>query len=160
METWALVAWTVTAVGGLAMAGIWMAKGGARQQDRVLVETYPEAARATEQGENLPHDISAWPLWLVALHTVLGIVGFIILFVVATAIADKSDNGPVWVMVAIAGAMVRLGLAMFRLYSRDRRQGAGQHAEQSIPLPLALGHGVAAAVTVILVVLLAAGVGD
>ena len=48
MDDAALVAWVLTAGGGLTMAAIWLARGGLRQQDEVLEVSYRHVAEATD----------------------------------------------------------------------------------------------------------------
>ncbi|MCI3950300.1 MAG: hypothetical protein K0R11_2234, partial [Acidimicrobiales bacterium] len=40
MDDAALVAWVLTAGGGLTMAAIWLARGGLKQRDEVLELSY------------------------------------------------------------------------------------------------------------------------
>ena len=50
MDDAALVAWVLTAGGGLTMAAIWLARGGLKQRDEVLELSYGHVPKPRTSG--------------------------------------------------------------------------------------------------------------
>jgi hypothetical protein len=146
-----LVAWVATAGVGIAMAALWLERGGLRQG-------------------RLPHSVHARRL---GTHVALAVSGLLVW--IAYLVTDA--RGVAWAAFAVLVIVGVLGTTAFRIWQR-RRLGfvkATQHdwnwppeamakgetvpAEQHLPASVVLLHGVLAIATVVLVLLTAAGVG-
>ncbi|MFC4907021.1 hypothetical protein [Actinomadura gamaensis] len=139
MDIAALVTWLVTAVGGFYMLGVWISRGGVRQQ--------------RDGSTRLPAPVVFGHFLLAAAGLVLWII---YLFADTRALA--------WIAFALLVPVALLGLVMFLRWLPVHRAApsggttAGP-AERSIPMAAVIGHGVFAVVTVVLVLLAALGVG-
>lgn len=139
MDIAALIAWIVTASGGFYLIGVWLAKGGIRQQ------------RTGTTRFSAP---------LVFGHPLLAAAGLVVW--IAYLVSDESE-ALAWTAFGLLVPIALLGFAMFLRWIADRRTaGAGtgsgaadRPAEQHLPLPVVLAHG-ALAVTTVVIVLLAA----
>ncbi len=164
MRTAAVIAWLVTAGGGLTMVTIWIAKGGLRQEDRELTmarsrgAAEPPAAATT----NLSH-------WMVTSHVLLAVLG-LGLFVYYLARRDSVQTGvesAPWMALGTLVLVAALGVGMVRRWAADRRSTTdgtrrrrrSAAADQAIPAVIVAGHGLAAAVTIVLVLLVALRIG-
>jgi hypothetical protein len=147
MEWVALVTWVVTAGGGFLLLGLWLKNGGMAQSDT-------PGARI-RSGRILSHFALA----------ATGLVIWIIY--VAT-----DSEALAWIAFALLAVVAALGFSMLAIWlgqrSRERPAVAdapgvvrdGRPAEQHFPTPVVALHGVLAAATLVLVLLVAAGVGD
>jgi ABC-type Na+ efflux pump permease subunit len=144
MKWAALVTWVLTAGGGAAMLGLWLKHGGMRQSEM--------------PGDRIR---SARILG----HFALAAAG-LVLWVVYLA-ADS--EGLAWAAFAVLVVVALLGFSMLAIWLRQRGHGAGAAAgsgreaapaERHFPTPIVAGHGVLAAATLVLVLLVAAGVGE
>jgi hypothetical protein len=144
MEWAALVTWVVTALGGFTLLGLWIARGGLQEGPLPGRRIHPP---------------------LVGSHLLLA-AGGLVLWIVYLAV-DRTALA--WLAFGILSAVALLGFAMFFGWARSRGAvqveavGSTQStrpAESSLPLPVALLHGMLGAATLVLVFLTAAGVGD
>jgi hypothetical protein len=144
MEWVALITWVLTAGGGFVMLGLWLKHGGMRQSasDRI------RSARILS-------------------HFALAATG-LVLWIVYVA---TDSEGLAWVAFALLAVVALLGFSMLAVWLRRRSRepalaGAGggavrqaEPAEQHFPTAVVGLHGVLAATTLVLVFLVAAGVG-
>ena len=170
MDDAALVAWVLTAGGGLTMAAIWLARGGLRQQDEVLEVSYRHVAEATDvAGLGPSAHRSRLPAWMISTHAALAALGlFLWIYYVGSEDDEGTGIGAVPpLVVCILLAVASLGALMVRRWREDRRRLDGEAvakaerpAEQRFPSVVVVVHGLLAVVTLALVVLTALGVGD
>jgi hypothetical protein len=148
MKWVALVTWVLTAGGGFAMLGLWLKHGGMRQSD-------------------MPGDrIRTARIFS---HFALAATGLVIWIVY---LASDSE-ALAWIAFALLAVVALLGFSMLAVWLRQRARGPGlaaagptpgvvadgSAAEQHFPTPIVAAHGLLAATTLILVLLVAAGVG-
>lgn len=160
MEVVALVTWLVTAVGGFVLVGTWLTRGGARTPNRTSVAA--NAVRDTAGAAGLP--VTAPTRLrppLVFGHALLAVAGLVVWVLY---LADNSDN-LAWTAVALLAVVALLGLAMFARWVQagDHRRPTTSGAprpESHFPLPVVAAHGLFAVATLVLVLLVALGVGD
>jgi hypothetical protein len=145
----ALVVWIITVSFGLTLLGNWVARGGLTRQ-----------GGRPGWGPGVPPPY--FPAALIVLHATLATGG---LFVFAVYLM-MDVNSLAWLAFAMLLPVDMLGLSMFTrwLGSRRTRRLAGVPgvvipAESRLPLALVLCHGMLASVTVVLVFLVALGVG-
>jgi hypothetical protein len=144
MEWAALIAWVLTAGGGLTLLAIWLSRGGMRQR---------------EGGRIRPP--------LILGHFALAATGLVLWIVY---VATDSD-ALAWISFVILLVVAGLGFTMFAIWSRQRQtraavaqaatatSGPPQPAEQRFPVAIVALHGLAAATTLVLVLLASLGVG-
>jgi len=140
MKWAALIAWVVTAGGGFVLLGIWLSRGGMRQE--------------REPGRRIRPP-------LILSHFLLAATG-LVLWIIYLA---NDSSALAWVAFAVLAVVAALGWTMFAVWYQRRRLGpareaAGIPAEQHFPVPVVALHGVLAVTTVLLVFLTAVGVGD
>ena len=146
MEWIALVTWVLTAGGGFVMLALWLKHGGMQQGD--------EPGDRIRPGRILTH------FGLAAAGLVLWIV----------YLAGDSDT-IAWVAFALLAIVALLGFSMLAIWLRQRSRepvvattpavtAADGPAERRFPVPIVAGHGVLAAATLVLVLLVNLGVGD
>jgi hypothetical protein len=159
MEWVALVTWVLTAGGGFVMLGLWLKNGGMAQS-----ATPDERIRANR----------------ILTHFALAATG-LVLWIVYVA---SDSSALAWISFALLLVIALIGFSMLatwlRQHSGERppvaERGAGAEgapvaegsgttrdplpAEQHFPTPVVALHGVLAATTLVLVLLVAAGVGD
>ncbi|MGP4021980.1 hypothetical protein [Actinomadura sp. 3N407] len=141
MSIAALVTWLATALGGFYMLGTWIARGGAK-----------------------PDGSSRLPVPVIFGHFLLAVAGLIVWVIYLFA------DGPAlaWTAFAILLPVALLGFVMFARWLavtrapavRTARGGPGAAAadvpaERAFPIPVVLGHGLLAVVTLVLVLLTA-----
>jgi hypothetical protein len=143
MEWAALITWVITAGGGLVMLGLWLKHGGMQQSD-----TPGDRIRAQRILTHFGLAATGLVLWIIYVATdseVLAWIAFVLLLIVAL-----------------------LGFSMLAIWLRQRRQPTAAAtapatttaaAEQRFPPVVVGAHGVVAAVTLVLVLLTALGVG-
>jgi hypothetical protein len=145
MEWVALVTWVITAGGGFAMLGLWLKHGGMESSDAP-----GDRIRAARIFSHMGLAATGLVLWVIY-------------------IASDSE-GLAWVAFALLAIVALIGFSMVAIWLRQRSRepvavtGAAapgaQPAEQQFP-PVIVGlHGLLAAITLVLVLLVAAGVGD
>ena len=139
MEWAALITWVLTAGGGFMMLGLWLSGGGMNKRE--------------QQGRRIgpPRILS---------HFGLAALGLVIWIVYVIADSDALA----WVAFVALVPVALLGFSMLAIWLRGRRPataGAPESAgaEQRFPVPIVVLHGLLAVVTVVLVLLTAAGVG-
>jgi hypothetical protein len=143
----ALIVWFVTALWGLYMLAVWLIENDATRQDR---------------------SASRLPVPVILAHVTLAVTGLVVW--VAYLLLDRPALA--WAAVGILAGIALLGLAMFARWIpvyRMTGDEAGQAqearplkdlpAEGSFPLIIVLAHGTFAVSTVVLVLLIALGVG-
>jgi hypothetical protein len=143
MKWAALVTWVLTAGGGFALLSVWLSRGGMRQQGAGGNRIRPP---------------------LILSHFVLAATGLVVWIVYIAA----GSKALAWIAFAILAVVALLGWTMFAIWFRRRRAAEGgapavtpdTPAEQHFPVPIVGLHGLLAVVTVLLVLLAAAGVGD
>jgi len=143
MEWVALVTWVLAAGGGFAMLALWLKHGGMQQSD-------------------MPGDrIRSARIFS---HFALAAIGLVIWIVYLAS----DSGGLAWVAFALLAVVALLGFSMFAVWLRRRSRepavaGGGSSdatpAEQRFPVAIVGLHGVLAATTLVLVFLVAAGVG-
>jgi hypothetical protein len=135
----ALIAWVLTAGGGLLLLAIWLRQGGMQQR---------------ENGRQIRPP-------LVLGHFGLAATGLVLWLIYAISGSDALG----WIAFALILVVAALGWTMFFVWWRRRQARAltaatePVPAEQHFPVPIVALHGVAAVTTVVLVLLAAAGVG-
>jgi len=151
MKWAALIIWVITALGGFAMLGIWLQRGGMRQ--------------AGQTGTRIRPPLIFGPMLLAAAGLVLWIIYLA---------SDK--RGFAWVAFGLLLVVAALGFTMLALWIQRRQRttmapppggaapiagGAPEAtpAEQHFPVPIVAAHGLAAATTLVLVLLSALKVG-
>ncbi|MEU0405203.1 hypothetical protein ABZ318_34320 [Streptomyces sp. NPDC006197] len=142
MDIAALVTWLITALGGFFMLGVWIRRGGVRQQRT---------------------GTSRLPAPVLFGHFVLAAVGLVVwivyLAVDRTALAWTAFG--LLVPVALLGfVMLARWLPVLRAGTAGTPADAEAPAERHFPVPVVIGHGLFAVATVLLVLLTALGVGD
>ena len=149
----ALIAWLITALGGFWMLGIWITKGGMSQQRS---------------------GASRFPVPVIFGHFLLAAAGLVI-WIVYVALHTKALA---WTAFGILLPVAALGFVMLLRWLPTWRAGrvlaaaggpgtasiggtagvaAGHPAERHLPVPVIIGHGAFAVVTLLLVLLTAAG---
>jgi hypothetical protein len=158
MAVAALVAWLVTAGGGLVLLATWAARGGARtSRDTAVVGAARSAAGAAGLPVTAPTRLRP-PLVLA--HVGIAVAGLAVW--IAYLVTD--DGWLAWTAFVLLLPVALLGLTMLARWvqSGDHRRDAAVGAarpESAFPLPVVVGHGVVAVTTVVLVLLTALGVG-
>jgi hypothetical protein len=129
MKVVALVLWVVTAVGGLTMAGIWLASGG-RSQHRAGVSRIS------------PHRLGG--------HFALA-AGGLVLWIAFVATGSKALAWPALVALPVAAS---LGALMFLTWlgGGGAAVATEQPAENRFPVALVAAHGVFAVLTLVAVI--------
>lgn len=144
MEWAALIAWVLTAGGGLVMLAIWISRGGMRQREGGRIRPPLILGHFALAASGLV----LWIIYVVTGSEALAWIAFVLLLVVAA-----------------------LGFTMFAIWQRQRQartavaqaatatSGPVEPAEQRFPVAIVALHGIAAATTLVLVLLAALGVG-
>jgi hypothetical protein len=125
----ALITWLATALGGFVMLGMWAARGGHRSGSGTRLAPGLLFSHAGLAATGLV----VWIIYLIAGGEALAWVAFVLLLPVAL-----------------------LGFTMFVRWLSSRSTAA---AESRFPIVVVLGHGLLGAVTLVLALLTAAGVG-
>ena len=142
MEVAALVTWVVTALGGFVLLGTWIGRGGMRERDA---------------------GASRFPPGLIFGHFLLAAAGLLlwIVYLATDAAALR------WVALAILVVVALLGFTMAARWLQDRRAPVAAGApssprppEQHFPVAVVVLHGLLAATTLVLVLLVALGAGS
>jgi hypothetical protein len=140
MDIAALVAWVVTALGGFVLLARWIGSGGLRQQQ---------------------DGTTRFPAGVVFGHFGLAAAGLVLW--IAYLLLDRGALA--WVAFVLLIPVALLGFGMVARWSAGRRRhaavGTGAAAsgavpaEQTLPVPVVVAHGVLAVATVVLVLLAA-----
>ena len=138
MEWAALITWVLTAGGGFVLLSIWLARGGMKSQ---------------AAGSRIRPP-------LIMSHFLLAATGLVLWIIYV--VNDSSTLA--WIAFALLLVVALLGFTMFGIWLRRRQAGASAvtadtPAEQHFPVAIVGLHGVLAAATLVLVFLVAAGVG-
>jgi hypothetical protein len=140
MDVAALIAWLVTAGGGFVLLGLWVSKGGLRQQ---------------QTGE------TRFPAPVIFGHFLLAAAGLLVWL--GFLMSDES-TGLAWTAAAVLVPVALLGFVMVARWWPNRAPTLAEvdpdtpttvPAERSFPLVLVAAHGAAAVTTIVLVVLAA-----
>jgi hypothetical protein len=143
MEWAALITWILTAGGGFFMLGLWLKHGGMQQS-------------------GMPGDRIRPPRILT--HFALA-AGGLVLWIIYLA---TDSEALAWIAFVLLAVVALLGFSMLAIWIRQRgREPAhaggpapdARPAEQRFPTPIVGVHGVFAAATLVLVFLVAVGVG-
>jgi hypothetical protein len=151
MKWAALITWVITALGGFALLGIWLQRGGMQQRG--------------EPGRRIRPQLIFGHFGLAATGLVLWIIYVIV-----------GSDGLAWVAFVLLAVVAALGFSMFALWLQRRQSASAaaarppdaggatsagsEPAEQHFPVAFVGGHGVLAAATLVLVFLTAVGVGS
>lgn len=146
MKWVALVTWVLTAGGGSVMLGLWLKHGG--------------TASSEAPGDRIRSG-------RILGHFALAATGLVIWIVYLAS----DEDALAWIAFALLLIVALLGFSMLAIWLRQRSvqpataQTAGSIGgdpppERHFPVPIVGAHGVLAAVTLVLVLLVAAGVGD
>lgn len=159
MEDTAMLLWIVTMVGGATLALLWIAYGGARRAADVDAPPPSSSQRAAAEDRTSRSRIGVSVL---TNHASLAVVGAILWGLYTLNTDDEAYRPLRWVALVLLVATIGLGLSMFGRWLADRRRAkAGEEAErppeQRLPALVVLGHGLAAAATLVVVVLALAG---
>jgi uncharacterized protein YneF (UPF0154 family) len=146
MKWAALILWVITALGGFALLGMWLRRGGMQQADQPGRRIRPQ---------------------LIFTHMALAATG-LVLWILYLA-SDK--HGLAWVAFVLLVVVAGLGFGMLGLWLQRRQALAtagppsppvaegSMPAEQHFPVPIVAAHGLVAATTLVLVLLAALKVG-
>jgi hypothetical protein len=135
MDVAALIAWLLTAVGGFFLLGTWITKGGTRNSRFSPVLIFGHFALAAA-------GLVVWIIYLFADSSALAWTALILL-----------------VPVALLGfTMLARWIPTYRSSSVASAGGPGttaspEPAEKAFPVPVVIGHGLFAVVTVVLVLI-------
>jgi hypothetical protein len=142
----ALLAWIVTAFGGLYLLTVWLIENDASQRGTVR---------------------SRLPGPVIFGHLLLALTGLVVW--VIYLLTDSETMG--WAALAVLACIATLGLTMFTRWipvhqafeAAETGQGGRSEfdfpAERNFPVSVVVGHGLGASVTVTLVLLTVLGVG-
>ncbi|MDQ3763874.1 MAG: hypothetical protein M3460_20360 [Actinomycetota bacterium] len=139
----ALVAWVITALGGFVMLGQWISRGGLRQQ-RNRVTRFPAGLMFSHFGLAAA-GLVVWIVYLLTNTARLAWVAFVLL-----------------IPIALLGFIMLIRwIPVYRGHAVTAGTAAGsgpveaEPAERHLPVPVVVGHGLFAVVTVVLVLLTA-----
>jgi hypothetical protein len=145
MEVTALITWLITALGGFYMLGTWISRGGLA-----------------------PGSTSRLPKPVLFGHFLLAATGLVIWIIYLAT----DSHALAWTALIVLIPVALLGLTMFARWltvyrgrpvaaraavggSASASGGGGEPAERGFPVPIVLGHGLFAVITLILVLLTA-----
>lgn len=156
MEGTALVMWIVTIGGGALLAGLWVLHGGAKRP----ADADPAPGSGRQQTLTATRTArSRIGISMITNHAGLAVLGAVT-WILYTLNSDDEAYRPLrWLALALLVVTIGLGLSMFNRWLADRRRaedGAeAQPPEQHLPAVVVLLHGIAAAATLVLVLLAA-----
>lgn len=132
----ALITWVIAAVGGFVMLGVWLRRGAARAGGGASTRLAPP---------------------LIFGHFLLAAAGLVIWIIYLLTDADVLP----WIALVILVVVAVLGFTMFARWIGQRRQAvdADATAERHFPPVVVFGHGLFAATTLVLVLLVALEIG-
>jgi len=140
MSIAALVTWLVTAVLGVTMLAMWVARGGLRTAT---------GATGASSGPTVPSRFAAPMVFGHFLLAAAGLVVWIVYLVLETEALP-------WVAFGLLVMVAGLGELLFFRWRRSRGEDT---AESRFPQAVVYSHGLFAVATVVLVLLVALGVG-
>lgn len=150
----ALITWIITAAGGFYMLATWLAKGGMRQQPRA---THLPPALLFAHFLLAAAGLIVWIIYLVAHRPALAWTALIILAVVALGGFAMLAR---WIPVQRgAYAATHAPTAGGGTTESEITAGHATPPERHFPVAVVAAHGLFAAVTLVLVLLAALGVG-
>jgi hypothetical protein len=154
MSIAALITWLITALGGFYMLGTWLAHGGVRQQ-RTGTTRFPAPVIF---GHFLlaAAGLIVWIIYVFADKTALAWAAFIILLPVALLGFTMLAR---WIPVYRARTNAGHAATGPATATATATEELAVPAERSFPVPVVLGHGLLAVITLVLVLLTALGVG-
>lgn len=129
----ALITWVIAALGGFFMLGVWLRRGAARRTGGASTRLAPP---------------------LIFGHFLLAAAGLVIWIIYLVTDADVLA----WIAFIIVVIVALLGFTMFARWLGQRRRPA-ETAERHFPVGVVAGHGLLAAATLVLVLLVAIGIG-
>jgi hypothetical protein len=158
-----LVAWIVTALGGVALVVLWTARGGMRQaQDEGEVAerrkgvgrgTRADAPRPEDPGAVEPTAAPGISLHRVVPHASLAVAGLALWVGYVVRQGEPGTRMVPLLALIILLVVVGFGAAMFIRWRTSRATGhPAREAERRLPVLLVGLHGVAGATTLVLVV--------
>lgn len=132
----ALITWVIAALGGFFMLGVWLRRGAARRTGGASTRLTPP---------------------LVFGHFLLAAAGLVVWIIYLVTDADALS----WVAFIILLVVAVLGFTMFARWIGQRRRAADAEAtaERYFPVAVVAGHGLFAATTLVLVLLVALEIG-
>jgi hypothetical protein len=139
----ALVTWLITAVGGFALLGTWIAKGGTRKP----ANTHFPPAVIFGHFALAAIGLVVWIIYVLTDNDTLAWTGFGLLVPVALLGFVMLAR---WIPTYRAGVTSHAG--------PGAAVGSGEPAERHFPVAIVAGHGVFAVATVVLALLAAAGI--
>lgn len=144
MDIAALIAWVVTALGGFSLLGIWIRRGGVRQQQS---------------------GTSRLPAPVLFGHFALAALGLVVWIVYVVA----DEDALAWTAFGLLLPVALLGFAMLARWIPVHRERAAAiaspgaeaavPAERHFPTAVVWAHGLFAVATLVLVLLTALGIG-
>jgi len=149
---WAVGTWAVAAIGGLAMAVLFLRHNGMRQSERDAIgplRVFPHVGAAVV-------GFVLWVIYAVDDNDAFGwaaVVAICIAFLIAGTFLVTRDQHRRRELDRLRGRSASAGVGT------DAPSAAGIPAESNLPVVLASGHGLLGAGTLILVPLQMAGVG-
>jgi hypothetical protein len=144
MEFVALATWVLTAGGGFFLLGLWLKNGGMQQSDQPGARI--RAARVLTHFGLAATGLVLWIVYVATDSTALAWIAFAILLVVA--------------LLGFSMLAIWLGQRQRQGAAASAAPGATPPAEQSFPVATVVLHGLLAAITLVLVLLTASGVGS
>ncbi|MEV4253413.1 hypothetical protein AB0J52_09595 [Spirillospora sp. NPDC049652] len=133
MTVAALIIWLLTALGGITMLGLWLARGGLRA---------PAGAPPTR-----------FPPPVLFGHVIVAVAGLIIWIIYMAT--DKTALAWISFVLLLIVALLGFGLVSRWLPTRKILPTEPGPPERAIPVPIVVGHGLLAVVTVVLVLIAA-----
>ncbi|HEX5090761.1 MAG TPA: hypothetical protein VFV89_23330 [Nocardioides sp.] len=152
MAVIALVTWVVTAGLGFFMLATWVRAGGVRTATAPATAT----AGADVAGATGHPAGTRFPPPLVFGHFLLAATGLVLWIIYLVVDSDALA----WVAFVLLVVVAAGGDVLFLRWYKDRNQSGAQLAEQAIPTAVVYLHGLFAVATIVLVFLVAVGVGE
>lgn len=133
----ALITWVVTALGGFTLLGLWLRRGGLRQQEAKTTSFRPGVVFG---------------------HFLFAAAGLVIWIVYVVTDTESLT----WLSLGVLVVVALLGFTLFFRWLGVRRSAVlagSEPAERGLPVPVVGLHGLLAVVTVVLVLLAALEIG-
>ena len=150
MAVVALVTWVITAGFGFYMLTTWVRAGGVRAGAAPAVAGDASVAAAAHP------EVTRFPPALVFGHFLIAATG-LVFWIIYVAVDSDALAWVALVLIVVAAAG---GDFLFLRWWKDRGASGAQRAEQTIPQAVVYLHGLFAVVTIVLVFLVAVGVGE
>lgn len=149
----ALITWLATALGGLAMLGMWISRGGARGSTRLPAPVVFGHVALAAIG------LVLWIIYLFTDTPALAWIAFVLLLPVALMGFGMLARWIPEYRARAATPAQRAAVGRSGAASSAGHAESAAPAERAFPVPVVVGHGLFAVATVILALLSAAGVG-